>query len=91
MVPQKEFGGNPDVCSVYKYFFVLFMLENEELFTIRDECLNGERLCGECKSLLKERIIKFLKNHQEKREKARDIIDKYWVSEKFDIKELFDK
>jgi len=88
---QKKLGGNPNICSVYKYFFMAFILDNEELSTIKNECLNGERLCGECKSILTERIIKFLKNHQEKREKARDIINQYWISEKLDIKQLVDK
>ncbi len=88
---QKELGGDPDVCSVYKYFFMAFMLDNEELSALKNECLNGERLCGECKSILTERISNFLKNHQEKREKARDILDQYWISEKIDIKQLVDK
>lgn len=88
---QKELGGDPDVCSVYKYFFMAFMLDNEELSALKKECLNGERLCGECKSILTERISNFLKNHQEKREKARDILDQYWISEKIDIKQLVDK
>jgi len=88
---QRELGGTPDVCSVYKYFFMIFMLENEEVSTIRNECLNGERLCGECKSILKERILKFLKVHQEKREKARDQLDQFCVSEKFDIKQILKK
>jgi len=88
---QKELGGDPNICSVYKYFFIAFMLDNEEISNIRNECLNGERLCGECKSILTERIINFLKIHQEKREKARDIINQYWVSEKLDIKQLVDK
>ena len=88
---QRELGGDPDMCSVYKYFFMMFMLDNEELSEIRNECLNGIKLCGECKIILTERIIKFLKNHQEKREKARDMLDQYWISEKIDIKQLVNK
>ena len=88
---QKELGGTPDVCSVFKYFFMMLILDNEELSSVRNECLNGERLCGDCKSILIEKIVKFLRNHQEKREKARSILDKYWISEKIDLKQLVNK
>jgi len=84
---QKELGGDPDVCSVYKYFFMMFTLDNKELSETRNKCLNGERLCGECKSILIDKIATFLKNHQEKRDKARDLLDQYIISEKIDIKQ----
>lgn len=88
---QKALGGNPDVCSVFKYYFMMFALDNDELADLRIKCVKGERLCGDCKAILIEKIVKFLKNHQEKREKARSIIDKYWLSEKVDIKQLVNK
>lgn len=88
---QKELGGDPDVCSVYKYFFMMFTLDNKELSETRNKCLNGERLCGECKSILIDKIATFLKNHQEKRDKARDLLDQYIISEKIDIKQLISK
>ena len=88
---QKELGGTPDVCSVFKYFFMVFILDNNELSAVKNECLNGERLCGECKSVLQEKILKFLRNHQKKREKARNMLEKYWISEKIDLKQLINK
>ncbi|MFX1313385.1 MAG: tryptophan--tRNA ligase [Promethearchaeota archaeon] len=88
---QRELGGDPNVCSVYKYFYMAFMLDNDDLSDLKNECLSGDRLCGECKSILTERIIDFLKNHQEKREKARDKLNEYWISGKKDIKQLVDK
>jgi tryptophanyl-tRNA synthetase len=88
---QKELGGKPDICLVYQYFFMMFMLDSSKLSDIRNECLKGERLCGECKTLLKEKIIKFLQNHQKKREKAKDLLDQYIISEKIDLKQLVEK
>jgi tryptophanyl-tRNA synthetase len=38
------------------------------------KCRNGEILCGECKVALTEKINTFLEAHQEKREKAKDVI-----------------
>ncbi|MHA1715701.1 MAG: tryptophan--tRNA ligase [Promethearchaeota archaeon] len=87
LAEQKKLGGNPNICSVYKYFFSFFMLDDNEVRDIKAKCMNGELICGDCKKLLTEKINKFLKEHQEKREKAKDLIDKYILSEKFDLKE----
>jgi tryptophanyl-tRNA synthetase len=47
---------------------------------VRDEgCRAGGLLCGECKQYLAERVEKFLVKHQEKREKARDVIEEFMV------------
>jgi len=69
----------------------MFMLNHDELSKLRNECLKGERLCGDCKLILIEKIIHFLRNHQEKREKAKDMLDQYWISEKIDLKQLVSK
>jgi tryptophanyl-tRNA synthetase len=88
---QKRLGGNPDVCSVFKYFFMMFMLDEIKLTELRNKCLNGEKICGECKFLLIEKITTFLQNHQKKREKARDQLDQYIITEKVDLKQLIKK
>jgi tryptophanyl-tRNA synthetase len=76
---QKKEGANPDVCSVYQYFLYLFE-ENDKKLTERErQCIAGEILCGDCKKQLTERINKFLAEHQQKREKARDTIEKYHI------------
>ena len=76
---QREKGGNPDACSIYMYFYYLFEPDDKKLSELRQKCLNGELLCGECKSELISRVNKFLNEHRKKREKARNIIDKYIV------------
>ena len=74
---QRKLGGNPNICSVFQYFRYLFEPDDKKLKQIETECRNGERLCGECKLELAEKIGKFLIEHQEKREKAKDIIDEF--------------
>jgi tryptophanyl-tRNA synthetase len=39
-------------------------------------------LCGECKLKLYDKITKFLKEHKERREKARGSVDQYRISVK---------
>mgnify|MGYP000052905363 CR=1 FL=1 len=88
---QRELGGNPDVCSVYKYYYILFMLDDSELFEMRSKCINGEIICGECKMILSEKINKYLRHHQEKRDRAKKLLDKYTITEQVDLKGLIDK
>ena len=76
---QREKGGNPDVCSVYQYFYFLFEEDDEKLAKIHEECKGGERICGDCKNALAERVKKFITGHQEKRERAKGVIDKFML------------
>ena len=71
---QRAMGGNPDVCAVYQYFFFLFEGDDSKLNELADRCRNGEILCGECKQCLTQRINVFLEEHQDRREKAKDIV-----------------
>lgn len=77
---QHKYGGNPDICSVFSYYFFLFEQDDRKLNEIRKMCKSGKILCGECKARLIEKIIKFLKEHQKRREKAKNIVDKFIVN-----------
>jgi tryptophanyl-tRNA synthetase len=85
---QREIGGNPSVCSVFKYHFMLFTLDDKEIRNIESRCRAGDLLCGECKNDLIQKINSFLKTHQERREKARPKLDKFLIKERTDLKEI---
>jgi len=76
---QRMHGANPDICPVCQYYFYLFETDDEKLGRIFNECRKGERLCGECKKDLAERVVTFLKEHQRKREEARDRIEQFML------------
>ncbi|MEM5778114.1 MAG: tryptophan--tRNA ligase [Candidatus Aenigmatarchaeota archaeon] len=78
---QRKLGGNPDVCSVYQYFYFLFEPNDEKLKERYENCKKGKILCGECKKELAERIKKFLAEHQKNRENAKKIIDKFMLED----------
>jgi tryptophanyl-tRNA synthetase len=71
---QRVKGGNPEVCAVFKYNYYLFEKDDEKLKELTMRCKGGAILCGECKVALTEKINTFLAEHQEKREKAKDVI-----------------
>ncbi|RJS88948.1 tryptophan--tRNA ligase [Candidatus Bathyarchaeota archaeon] len=74
---QRELGGDPSICTVYAYFYYLFEEDDEEIAELERRCRTGGVLCGDCKKRLTERINRFLKVHQRRREEAKDILDKF--------------
>ena len=78
---QRRLGANPDICSVFAYDYFLFMNE-KEIEDLRYNCLAGNIMCGDCKKNLAERAKKFLADHQEKREKAKDRFEEYLFNPK---------
>jgi len=52
---QKEKGGNPDICPVYKWHS-LFTPDDAELAEIFNDCKAGNIMCGECKLRLLKRV-----------------------------------
>lgn len=78
---QRKNGGKPEVCAVYKYNFFLFEENDQVVAEMADRCRKGEILCGECKKLLTEKIVKFLEGHQERRERAKDQIHDFMLHE----------
>jgi len=79
---QRRLGANPDICSVYHYEYYLFMDDDKEIEELRRNCLSGRILCGECKDILAERVKLFLREHQARREKARDHIEEFLAESK---------
>ena len=78
---QREKGGKPEVCSVYQYFYFLFEEDDKKLERIRSECERGEMICGDCKKELAERVVKFLAEHQRKREKAKAVVSEFMLKD----------
>ena len=74
---HRKIGGNPDIDVSYQYLRIFFEPEDNKLKKIYDEYKSGSLLTGELKAILIEKVNNFLKVHQEKREKARDQIDKF--------------
>jgi tryptophanyl-tRNA synthetase len=78
---QKRLGANPDICSVFAYDYFLFM-NQKEIEELRFNCLAGNIMCGECKQILADRVRKFLTEHQERRERAKDRFEDFFFGPK---------
>jgi len=79
LAEQKKHGGDPEICTIYQYFLYLFEEDDKRLVERRRRCIAGEVMCGECKKDLTDKINKFLEEHQKKREKAKDTVEKFHI------------
>ena len=72
---QRELGGEADDCPVYELYAYLLANDDDGLVEeVYEECVGGERLCGDCKEQAATLMRKFLKDHQEKREEAKELL-----------------
>ena len=74
---QRRLGGTPEICSVFIELLSVHFLEDEEkLKEWYWECKSGKIICGECKAKAWEVIERWLREHQRKRVKMRDMAEK---------------
>ena len=73
---QRELGGEADDCPVYELYAYLLASDDDEFAKrVYDECVGGDRLCGDCKEQAATLMQAFLTDHQEKREAARAVLE----------------
>ncbi|SDR43916.1 tryptophan--tRNA ligase [Natronobacterium texcoconense] len=73
---QREKGGKADECPVYELYAYLLAGDDDEFAKrVYDECVGGERLCGDCKEQAAQLMKEFLEDHQEKREEVEELLE----------------
>lgn len=73
---HRKKGGNPDIDTSYQWL-TFFEDDDKKLQEIYDDYSSGKLLSGELKQILIDKLNEFLKEHIEKREKARKVLDKF--------------
>lgn len=76
---HRRLGGNPDIDVSYQWLRIMFEPDDAKLKKIREDYISGALLTGDLKAILIERVSSFLKQHQEKREKAKDHLDEFLI------------
>jgi len=74
---HREKGGNPAICNIYAYYYFLFEEDDAKLQELENECRSGSLICGDCKTRLAKVIKQFLVDFQQKREKAKDVLEDF--------------
>jgi len=71
MEEHRKLGGNPDIDVPFQWLYMFFEPEDKRIEEIRSEYKGGLMLTGDLKDILVEKVTKFLREHRERREKAR--------------------
>jgi tryptophanyl-tRNA synthetase len=74
---QKKLGGLPNECTIYELLMAHLIEDDDHVKEIFDECRSGKRLCKQCKTEAAELMFSFLKQHQEKRERALEALKEH--------------
>lgn len=78
---HKKKGGNPNVDTAYQYLYSIFEPDDGKIREIHDAYKSGAMSTGEIKELLARKVERFLKEHQERRERARKQVDKFMLKD----------
>lgn len=74
---HRKKGGNTEVDVSYQYLRFLFEPDDSKLARIKNEYESGRMLTGELKTILVEKLSKFLESHAKKREKAKGMVNRF--------------
>jgi tryptophanyl-tRNA synthetase len=67
---QRRLGATPEICSVWALWRTRFAESDAKFEEVTRTCRSGERMCGDCKGELIERVHRFYERHGEAREKV---------------------
>jgi tryptophanyl-tRNA synthetase len=73
---HRKKGGNPDIDVSYQWL-TFFEEDDAKLRRIREDYKSGKLLTGELKGMLVDKLNLFLREHQRRREAARDRVDDF--------------
>ncbi|MEK6852299.1 MAG: tryptophan--tRNA ligase [Nanoarchaeota archaeon] len=77
LAEHKEKGGNPEVDVACQYLLFLFEEDDKKVEDIFEDYKAGSIGSKEVKHYLADKVERFLKEHQLKREKSRKVLDKF--------------
>ena len=78
---QRRLGATPEVCSVWALWRSKFAPTAEQFDRITADCRSGALLCGDCKSMLIDRVNSSFAEHARLKEKAREWSESVIVEE----------
>ncbi|TDA27801.1 MAG: tryptophan--tRNA ligase [Archaeoglobi archaeon] len=76
---QKRLGGEPEKCVIFEFYTYHLIEDDKELERIREDCICGRILCGQCKKFAEDLLLNFLKQHREKMDEAESVLGDYTI------------
>ncbi len=87
---HRKLGGNPDIDVSFQWLKILFEEDDNKLKKIEEDYRSGKLLTGELKDILIEKLVKFLQEHQRKREEAKEKVKEFKYDGKL-AREMWEK
>ena len=87
---HRRLGGNPDIDVSFQWLKTLFEEDDSRIKKIEEDYRSGKLLTGELKEILIEKLVKFLQEHQRKREEAKEKVKDFKYDGKL-AKEMWEK
>jgi tryptophanyl-tRNA synthetase len=87
---HRKLGGNPDIDVSFQWLKILFEEDDNKLKEIEEDYKSGKLLTGELKDILIEKLVKFLQEHQRKREEAKEKVKDFKYDGKL-AREMWEK
>lgn len=84
---QKTLGGEPDKCTVYELLLYHLVEDDNELLEVYKDCMGGTLACGNCKKYTAELMSGFLKEHQEKKELAHEMLGEFGLPKLYELRQ----
>ena len=75
LAEQKELGGQPDICPVFLLNLFHMTEDDAELDEVRQQCLKGELMCGQCKADTASRVEAFLSDFNSRINAVSHLVD----------------
>jgi len=68
---HRRLGGNPDIDVPFQWLHMFFEPNDKRIEEIRSEYKSGRMLTGDLKDILVEKVTRFLREHRDRKEKAK--------------------
>ena len=68
---HRKLGGDPDIDVPFQWLYMFFEPDDKRIEEIRSEYKSGRMLTGDLKDILVEKVSVFLREHRDRREKAK--------------------
>ncbi|MEM4348024.1 MAG: tryptophan--tRNA ligase [Candidatus Anstonellaceae archaeon] len=64
---QKKLGGEIEKCVFFELMKFHFISDEKELEKMKNDCISGAVLCGDCKACYSKKVLEWLAAHQKKK------------------------
>ncbi|MCY3411063.1 MAG: tryptophan--tRNA ligase [Candidatus Heimdallarchaeota archaeon] len=78
---HRKLGGNPDIDISFQWLRQFFEPDDDKLKKLEIDYRSGALLSGELKAYLIDKVNAYIKAHQERKEKARDMLDQFLIKD----------